>query len=91
MFVLEGMGGSHAGGVSAAIDRALGLKGKGTYFLAGHGEADAVHSEELFEVVSAHITTNADVEAFQTVADRSLELYIEILDGAIIGKAGGIA
>jgi len=89
MFVLEGMGGSHAGGVAAAIDRALGLQGKGTYFLAGHGEADAVHSEELFDVVSDHITTCADIEAFETVADRSLELYIEILDGAIVGKASG--
>jgi heme oxygenase len=82
MFVLESLGGHIGGQIARGIDAALELQGKGTYFLAGHGEADAHHSEDLFRVINANVTEAADREAFACMAREGRELYCQILDHA---------
>ena len=82
MFVLESLGGNIGGQIARGIDTALNLNGKGTYFLAGHGEADAHHSEDLFRVISNNVKDPADVEVFLRMAREGRELYCGILDHA---------
>lgn len=83
MFVLESLGGKLGSGIAAAIDHTLQLGGKGTYFLRGHGEADAHHSEDLFSVISGNIKSVEDKAAFLYMARESEDLYCAILDNAL--------
>jgi len=82
MYVLECLGGDIGGGLARAVDEALGLQGRGTYFLRGHGEADADHSMALFDVIGRHVHDPADCEAVRRVAALSLSCYLGILDSA---------
>lgn len=82
MFVLESLGGKIGGKIARGIDQALQLNGRGTYFLAGHGDADTHHAEDLFRVISANVTSVADQEAFTRMAGEGRELYGSILDHA---------
>lgn len=83
MFVLESLGGKIGGGIATAVDQALQLGGKGTYFLRGHGEADAHHSEDLYDVISANVESAADRADFLYMARESEDLYCAILDNAL--------
>ena len=87
MFVLETLGGKSATGISKSIDQSLELGGKGTYFLRGHGDADAQHSEDLCSVIDSYITYPEDVKTFLYAAAESESLYCEILDHAFDGRA----
>lgn len=82
MFVLETLGGKSASGISKAIDQALKLNGKATYFLRGHGDADAQHSEDLCTVIGDGVTSPEDVETFLYTVAESESLYCDILDHA---------
>lgn len=82
MFVLESLGGKVGGSIASAIDELLGLNGKAMYFLRGHAEADAHHSEDLYNVISAHVSADADRQVFQTMVKESEDLYCAILDHA---------
>jgi heme oxygenase len=82
MFVLESIGGESASGIAQTIDNTLKLNGKGTYFLRGHGDADAQHSEDLVTVVDANVKTKNDVETFLFAAEEAASLYCSILDHA---------
>jgi hypothetical protein len=82
MFVLESLGGKSASGIAGAIDQTLQLNGKGTYFLRGHGDADAQHSEDLCSVIDANVKSQEDVETFLLVAAEAEDLYCSILDHA---------
>ena len=79
MFVLESLGGKIGGSVATALDRSLQLQGKATYFLAGHGEADSHHCEDLYRVISENVTSDEDRRAFLTMWHESDELYRGIL------------
>lgn len=83
MFVLESLGGRIGGGIARALDSALQLNGKATYFLSGHGEADAHHSEDLFRNITAFIRAPADVRAFRAMGEETCDLYCAILDVAL--------
>ena len=85
--MLESLGGQVGGQVAKAIDNALSLSGRATYFLAGHGEADAHHSEDLRRVIGTHLTKPGDQEPFLRMARESQELYCEILDHAFAARA----
>jgi pyrroloquinoline quinone (PQQ) biosynthesis protein C len=80
MFVLESLGGRVGGSISQAIDQSLGLQGKGVYFLRGHGEADAHHSEDLFTVITEGVTHSQDRDDFLRMIRESEDLYRGILD-----------
>jgi heme oxygenase len=82
MFVLESLGGKSASGIAQGIDHALKLNGKGTYFLRGHGDADAQHSEDLCSVIDVSVKAQEDVETFLFVAEESQALYCSILDNS---------
>lgn len=82
MFVLESVGGRVGGSIAQAIDRALGLQGKGVYFLDGHGKADSQHSEDLVSVISNGITEPRDQEVFLRMVTESEDLYCAMLDHA---------
>lgn len=82
MFVLESLGGNVAGTLSTMLDKALGLGGKGTLFLRGHGDADAHHAADLSEVIARNVSGSHDRQAFERMAEESLELYCGILDHA---------
>jgi pyrroloquinoline quinone (PQQ) biosynthesis protein C len=84
MFVLETLGGRVGGSISQAIDQSLGLQGKGVYFLRGHGEADAHHSEDLFAVITEGVTNAQDREVFLRMVRESEDLYRGILDNAYV-------
>lgn len=86
MFVLESLGGKLGGSIATAIDQALKLGGKGTYFLHGHGEADAHHSEDLYTVISVNVESAEDQAAFLYMARESEDLYCGILDNALHGS-----
>ena len=87
MFVLETLGGKSAGGISTAIDKCLNLNGKATYFLRGHGDADALHSEDLCSVIGENVKDPEDVRTFLYVLAESEALYCEILDHAFSARA----
>lgn len=91
MFVLESLGGSVGGDIAKALDQALALEGKATYFLRGHGEADTHHSEDLFRVISENITSDTDKAAFQAMTRESDDLYRQILDTALASTSSGNA
>lgn len=82
MFVLESLGGKSAAGISKAIDQALKLNGKATYFLRGHGDADAQHSEDLCALIDDGITSPDDLETFLYTVAESESLYCDILNHA---------
>ena len=82
MFVLESLGGRVAGGLAARLDEVLKLNGRALYFLKGHGEADAHHSEDLYRIVADNVRDADDLNAFQTMADEASAIYCEILDRA---------
>ena len=82
MFVLESLGGNVGNSLAQSIDAALDLKGKGTYFLGGHGEADIQHSHDLFEIVAKTVKDPDDVEAFERMALEGGRLYVEMMDHA---------
>ncbi len=82
MFVLESLGGKTGSGIAKAIDQALRLNGKATYFLEGHGDADAQHSEDLCAVIGESVTSPEDVETFLYTVAESESLYCDILDNA---------
>ena len=82
MFVLESLGGSVGGSLAACVDRTLSLDGKAMYFLKGHAQADAHHSEDLYRVIDGNVSTQDDRSAFLTMYEESLRLYCEILDNA---------
>lgn len=83
MFVLESLGGKVGGKIAQAIDQTLKLDGKGIYFLRGHGEADAHHSEDLYRVISENVKSQEDRDAFLFMARESEDLYCAILDNAL--------
>jgi heme oxygenase len=85
MFVLESLGGKIGGIMARAVDQTLKLNGKGIYFLRGHGEADAHHSEDLFEMISEHVNSAEDRAAFLYMCREAEELYCGILDNAFLG------
>ncbi len=87
MFVLESLGGNVGNSLAASIDEALELKGKGTYFLGGHGEADIEHSKDLFEVIAATVKEPLDVEAFERMALEGEQLYCSMMDHAFATAA----
>lgn len=87
MFVLECLGGKIGGSVAISIDKALHLNNKGIYFLSGHGEADAQHSEDLITVISNSVTAIEDIAAFERMINESTELYRDILDAAFENRA----
>lgn len=82
MFVLESLGGRVGGQMARGIDQALGLQGRALYFLTGHAEADADHSRDLFDIIAAHVSDEADRRAVVAMARESIELYCGILDHA---------
>ena len=85
MYVLECLGGDAASGLANGLDAALQLDGKGVYFLAGHGEADEHHSEDLTNVISrADLSTNEQA-CIKNVMDMSISCYLGILDHALTG------
>lgn len=87
MFVLETLGGSIGGPISARLDQVLGLHGRGLRFLRGHADADAHHSKDLMEVIGQHVEVDADVAAFRRMADETVDLYVELLDESFDGSA----
>jgi pyrroloquinoline quinone (PQQ) biosynthesis protein C len=91
MFVLESLGGRIGGGIARTLDQSLRLDGKATYFLTGHGEADAHHSEDLYRVIAEHVTSPADLRAFTRMAQESEDLYCAILDSAYLSTSRGAA
>lgn len=91
MFVLECLGGDMGGAMAAGIDAALGLAGKGTRFLAGHGEADGQHMQDLAAVIAANVTAPADVAAVLAVAERARDHYLGILDAALAAQPVALA
>lgn len=82
MFVLESLGGRIGGAMAQTVDRTLKLDGKGVYFLRGHGEADAHHSEDLYTVISENVKSEEDRSAFLYMARQAEDLYRGILDHA---------
>lgn len=83
LFVLESLGGAAGGKIAGALDHALRLNGKATYFLRGHGDADAQHSEDLCSVIQQNLNSPEDIDTFLLVAAESEALYAEILDHAL--------
>lgn len=83
MFVLESLGGRVGEKMAQAIDRALGLNGKATYFLRGHGEADTRRSENLYAAIAANVKSAEDRKAFIHMAREAEDLYCAILDNAL--------
>ena len=86
MFVLECLGGDLGGAMAAGISRALGLDGKGVWFLSGHGEADSHHKLDLAHIITAHVTEPADAAVFLATVERARALYIGILDAALAAR-----
>jgi pyrroloquinoline quinone (PQQ) biosynthesis protein C len=84
MFMLESLGGKVGGGIAEAIDRSLKLDGKAVYFLRGHADADSHHSEDLYRVISEHVTSDEDKRVFLRMASESQDLYCGMLDSALI-------
>lgn len=82
MFALESLGGDVGNSLAQALDQALDLKGKGTYFLGGHGEADIQHSQDLFNIIAETVKAPDDVEAFERMALEGEQLYCEMMDHA---------
>lgn len=91
MFVLESLGGKVGGGIATAIDKVLGLNGKATYFLKGHADADAHHSEDLYAMISRHVLTEADQRDFLAMVRESEDLYCAMLDNAYASRATAAA
>lgn len=83
MYVLECLGGDAASGLADGLDAALQLGGKGVYFLAGHGEADEHHSEDLTNVISHADLSNAEQGCITNVMAMSISCYLGILDHAL--------
>jgi len=82
MYVLECLGGGIGGTMAQAVDAALDLRGKGTYFLSGHGDADILHSKDLTDMISTNVTSARDCADLLHVAWLSLDCYVGILDAA---------
>jgi heme oxygenase len=83
MFVLESLGAKVGGSLAQAVDQVLQLNGKATYFLRGHADADAHHSEDLYSVISANVKSSKDQDAFFLMTRESGDLYCEILNHAL--------
>ncbi|MGH9512510.1 MAG: iron-containing redox enzyme family protein [Terriglobales bacterium] len=88
MFVLESLGGKSGSGIAQAVDTALNLGGKGTYFLRGHGDADAQHSKDLCSVIEENVKSPEDVKIFLYTVAESESLYHDILDNAMTAQSG---
>jgi heme oxygenase len=86
MFVLESLGAKVGGELSEAVDKALKLNGKGTYFLKGHAEADAHHSEDLYDILDKNLSKPEDRLVFERMFHESLDCYGAILDSAQIER-----
>ncbi|MGF6289646.1 iron-containing redox enzyme family protein [Paraburkholderia youngii] len=82
LYVLESLGGKIGGQLAAIVDETLRLEGKALYFLKGHADADAHHSEDLFRIISDHVNSEDDRHAFCRVYRESLDLYCQVLDSA---------
>jgi pyrroloquinoline quinone (PQQ) biosynthesis protein C len=84
LFTLESLGGDVGGNIARAIDACLKLKGKATYFLSGHGEADLHHSKDLEALIDAHVIGTADERDFLQMADASIKAYLAMFDCALL-------
>lgn len=82
MFVLESLGGKVGGTVASAINDVLRLDGRALYFLRGHAEADAHHSEDLYRVVSENVVSQEDRRDFDFMVRESESLYCGLLRNA---------
>lgn len=91
MLVLESLGGRVGGRAATGIDKALHLQGKGLSFLAGHGDADAHHSEDLYRVIHDNLRNTADCSAFETMFRETLQAYSDILGAAYTTTASPVS
>lgn len=82
MFVLESLGGKVGGNIARTVDQVLRLDGKAIYFLRGHGEADAHHSEDLYKIILENVRSEGDRTAFLCMFREAEDLYCGILDHA---------
>lgn len=89
LFVLRSVGSSFGGETVGALDRTLGLEGKGLAFLRSHASADAQHAEDLLGIIEQHISGEADRESFVRMMGLSSELYVGLLDAAFAAGAAG--
>jgi hypothetical protein len=61
----------------------LALKGKASYFLAGHGDADHDHIREITTTIEEHMREPADTADMLHIARVSCDLYLGILDDCV--------
>lgn len=85
LFVLEAFGDDVGHLVSGKLDASLGLRGKGSYFLAGHGDADHDHIREITSAVEEHMHDPKDVADMLHVAKVACDLYLGILEESVRG------
>lgn len=78
--VLEGIGGRFGSKYARRLVQALGLRPGQMAFLMGHSESDAVHSEELKQVLVEHVHTDAEWLALSHIARTAGALYTALYD-----------
>jgi pyrroloquinoline quinone (PQQ) biosynthesis protein C len=83
LFALEAFGDDVGHLVSKKLDSSLGLRGKASYFLAGHGDADHDHIREITTTIEEHMRDPKDVADTIHIATVSCDLYIGILDEVV--------
>jgi hypothetical protein len=83
MLALEGLGGAIGGSIASGVDECLGLGGKGTYFLRGHGHADSHHSADLIAVTAKHIKSHEEQALVTRVGRLSQSCYVGILENSV--------
>ena len=83
MFTLEALGDDVGHLISRQLDRTLTLEGRGAYFLAGHGDADHDHIQEITQTIEKHMRDPSDLADTLHVAHASADLYLRMLDEVV--------
>lgn len=83
LFVLEALGDDVGGLVAKKLDASLQLAGKGSYFLAGHSEADHDHIKDITDTIEKYMKDERDIADMLHIAQTSCELYLGILQEAV--------
>jgi hypothetical protein len=78
--VLEGIGGRFGSKYARRLVQALGLRPEQLAFLMGHSESDAVHSEELKQVLVDCVQSDAEWLALSHIAATAGALYTALYE-----------
>jgi hypothetical protein len=70
--------------MASTLRGTLGLGGKGTHFLSGHGDADHDHIQDITGTIVEHVEER-DLEEVFYVAKCSGTFYVGLIEDALTG------